>query len=60
MVKSFIRFSIGLGRPATRNPTDVIHFVMQNLSDQELSYVHERTIPQVVKEIYKLIEKIKK
>ncbi|EMR11118.1 peptidyl-tRNA hydrolase [Pneumocystis murina B123] len=57
--ESFIRFSIGLGRPPTRKSKDVINFVMQNLSEQELNYVHERTIPEVVKEIYKLIEKIK-
>ncbi|KTW28875.1 peptidyl-tRNA hydrolase [Pneumocystis carinii B80] len=57
--ESFIRFSIGLGRPSTRESKDVINFVMENLSEQELSYVNERTIPDVVKEIYKLTEEIK-
>ncbi|KTW31695.1 uncharacterized protein T551_00956 [Pneumocystis jirovecii RU7] len=57
--KSFVRFSIGLGRPSTRESKDVVNFVLQKLSPQELSYINEITVPKVIEEIEKLKDRVK-
>ncbi|KAG5519770.1 hypothetical protein PMAC_000043 [Pneumocystis sp. 'macacae'] len=59
LTESFVRFSIGLGRPLTRESKNVIKFVLQKLSPQELDYINEITVPKVVREIEKLKNRVK-
>ncbi|KAG4304261.1 hypothetical protein PORY_002236 [Pneumocystis oryctolagi] len=53
LTESFIRVSIGLGRPSEKSK-NVADFVLQKFSPQELNYIHQKTIPEVIQTFEKL------
>jgi len=51
-----MRIAIGIGRPVSREPTDVARYVLSAFPPNEMDLMHTKTFPEIIAQLGNLVE----